>query len=78
VTFRAAKSSDRCVFTTIDPDTAVKGKEPIATLARHRRRDGKTWFGVNLIPNSPPAGAVIRLGDPVAVVQQAEAAGPLR
>ena len=43
--FRAVKGCDRCVLTTIDPDTAVKGKEPIATLARHRRWDGKTWFG---------------------------------
>ena len=27
-TFRSVKACDRCVFTTIDPETLVKGKEP--------------------------------------------------
>lgn len=41
---------DRCVMTTIDPITLVGGKEPIRTLARHRRWDHKTWFGIRLVP----------------------------
>ena len=69
VTFRAAKGCDRCVFTTIDPDTAAKGHEPLFALARHRRWDGKVWFGVNLIPDAPAPGAVIRPGDPVEVLE---------
>lgn len=68
VTFRAVKGCDRCVFTTIDPDTAAKGHEPLFALARHRRWDGKVWFGVNLIPDAPPAGALIRTGDPVEIL----------
>ncbi|HZZ53760.1 MAG TPA: MOSC domain-containing protein, partial [Trebonia sp.] len=64
VTFRVAKGCDRCVLTTVDPDTAVKGKEPLVTLARHRRWDGKVWFGVNLIPDAPHPGAP---GEPIAV-----------
>jgi uncharacterized protein len=68
VTFRAAKGSDRCVFTTIDPDTAAKGHEPLFALARHRRWDGKIWFGVNLIPDSLAPGALIRPGDPVEIL----------
>jgi uncharacterized protein len=85
VAFRAVKGCDRCVMTTIDPDTAAKGKEPIATLARSRRWDGKTWFGVNLIPGPPdPAGSPritgsIRVGDPVRILEQADHCdGPLR
>jgi uncharacterized protein len=69
VTFRVAKGCDRCVFTTIDPDTAVKGKEPLATLARHRRWDGKVWFGINLIPDTPLPGATITVGDPVTILE---------
>lgn len=65
VTFRVAKPCGRCVLTTIDPDTAVQGREPLATLARRRRWDGKAWFGVNLIPDAPPPGAMIAVGDPV-------------
>jgi hypothetical protein len=68
VTFRNAKGSDRCVMTTVDPDTAAKGHEPLFALALHRRWDNKIWFGVNLIPEAPPPGAVIRPGDPVQVL----------
>jgi hypothetical protein len=65
--FRSAKGCDRCVLTTIDPTAAGRGKEPIATLARYRRWDGKTWFGMNLIPDSP--GAVLSVGDNVEVLE---------
>jgi uncharacterized protein len=68
LTFRVPKGCDRCVFTTIDPETAAKGKEPLWTLARHRRWDGKVWFGVNLIPDDPAPDAVIRVGDPVVIL----------
>lgn len=76
VSFRAVKACNRCVLTTIDPDTASKGKEPLTTLARHRRWDGKTWFAINLIPDSP--GATLHVGDRVEVLEQVEANGPLR
>jgi uncharacterized protein len=79
VAFRAVKGCDRCVLTTINPDTAAKGKEPIATLARTRRWDGKVWFGTNLIPDAPQRGSSIRVGDPVTVLEQDEHPdGPLR
>jgi uncharacterized protein len=68
VAFRVAKPCGRCVFTTVDPRTAAKGKEPLATLARHRRWDGNVWFGVNLIPDAPRDGGVIAVGDPVTVL----------
>jgi hypothetical protein len=69
VTFRNVKGCDRCVLTTVDPDTAAKGHEPLFALARHRRWDGKVWFGVNLIPDDPDPGALIRPGDPVEILE---------
>ena len=76
-TFRAVKGCDRCVMTTVDPDTAERGKEPIATLARHRRWDGATWFGMNLIPDAP--GAIIRVGDELEILDAVDAPdGPPR
>jgi len=48
--FRTTMLCDRCVMTTIDPVTLSGGKEPIRTLARHRRWDRKTWFGTRLVP----------------------------
>ncbi len=74
--FRAVKACNRCVFTTIDPDTGSKGKEPLTTLARHRRWDGKTWFAINLIPDSP--GATLHVGHEIEVVEQVQTNEPLR
>lgn len=48
--FRVQHGCDRCVMTTIDPVTLAGGHEPIRTLNRHRKRDGKVWFGVWLAP----------------------------
>lgn len=59
---RTSELCDRCVMTTIDPITLQGGKEPTATLARHRRWDGKTWFGIRLVPLG--AGE-LRVGDEV-------------
>ncbi len=61
--FRVAKLCSRCVLTTVDPRTAEVGREPLATLARHRLRGKTIPFGVNLVPDTP--GATIRVGDPV-------------
>jgi uncharacterized protein len=72
VTFRVAKLCDRCVLSTVDPDTAVKGREPLVTLARYRRWGGKIWFGANLIPDipgAPRASAAVCVGDPVTILE---------
>ena len=75
--FRAVKGCARCVLTTIDPDTTARGKEPIASLARIRRWDGATWFGVNLVPDTP--GVTIRVGDEVEILEAvAPGSGPIR
>ena len=65
VTFRMPKPIDRCVMTTVDPTTLDRGKEPIRTLARHRRWDGKTWFAVKLVPDTE---GTIRVGDELTVL----------
>ena len=62
VTFRVAKPVDRCVMTTIDLQSLETGKEPIRTLARHRRWDGATWFAVQLIPDGT---GEVHVGDEV-------------
>jgi uncharacterized protein YcbX len=57
------------VLTTVDPDTAAKGHEPLFALARHRRWDNKVWFGVNLIPDDPAPDALIRPGDLIEILE---------
>jgi uncharacterized protein len=70
VTYRFAEHCDRCVMTTIDPATTATGKEPLRTLARHRRWDGKTWFGIRLVPT---AQGTLATGDEVEVLSRADA-----
>jgi uncharacterized protein YcbX len=62
VRFRVSELCDRCAVPTFDPKTLEQGKEPTRTLARHRRSEGKVWFGVRLIPE---ADGEIRIGDEV-------------
>jgi uncharacterized protein len=66
VSFRGAKPCDRCVVTTTDQTTGERGRQPLRILAKHRRFDQTLLFGQNLIPDSP---GVIRVGDPVVIVE---------
>ncbi|GGF42743.1 molybdenum cofactor biosysynthesis protein [Marmoricola endophyticus] len=80
-TFRVVKGCARCVMTTKDPETAEGGKEPLASLARTRRWDGQTWFGVNLVPDAldPAHRPLLRAGDGVEVLDVVEpGGGPIR
>lgn len=66
--FRVTMVCDRCVMTTIDRHDLRPTKEPIRTLARHRRWEGSTWFGIRLTPVLPiAADASISVGDEVLV-----------
>ena len=82
VEFRVLSSCIRCVLTTIDPETAVRTKEPLVSLARHRKIGGKTLFAMNLVPEAPPGQGVpeappgqgapygmVRVGDPIEVLE---------
>lgn len=49
VCFSGVKPCARCVLTTIDPETGLKGDEPLRTLATYRKKDAKIYFGQNVI-----------------------------
>jgi len=66
VTFRVARPCGRCVVTTIDQRTGVRGRQPLKMLGRHRRVGQELVFGQNLIPDST---GVIRVGDPVEILE---------
>ncbi|MCX5401537.1 MOSC domain-containing protein [Streptomyces sp. NBC_00102] len=65
VAFRVVKPCARCVITTTDQSTAVRGKEPLRTLAVHRRSGTKLVFGQNLVPEGT---GTVRVGDPFRVL----------
>lgn len=68
--FWAEKPCARCVLTTIDQQTAKKGKEPLATLAKYRNHGGKVMFGQNLLYES---GGTIQVGDKINVISHKDA-----
>jgi hypothetical protein len=68
VALRVAKRCDRCVMTTIDPDSGARGSEPLRTLAWYRSDGGSVYFGVYLVPDEE--GAVLRVGDAVEVIER--------
>jgi uncharacterized protein YcbX len=65
VPFSVVKPCGRCVVTTTDQRSAERGREPLLTLARHRRVGNQLLFGQNLIPDGT---GVIRVGDPVKIL----------
>ena len=74
VNFRVVKPCARCVMTTVDPKTAVTGREPLRTLATYRRPspDQGVMFGQNLMHENLGKLAV---GQVIEVVERAAVAG---
>ncbi|WUH95050.1 MOSC domain-containing protein [Streptomyces sp. NBC_00433] len=66
VTFRVPKPCGRCVVTTTDQDSGARGKEPLRSLARHRRIGSSLVFGQNLIPEQ---SGTLRVGDPLTTLE---------
>lgn len=64
VRLRMITPVSRCVMTTIDPETLEKSKDPLRTLAAHRKWDGKVWAAVHLVVVHP---GEIAVGDEVVV-----------
>lgn len=60
LTLLAVKPCARCTTTTVEQSTADRGVEPLRTLSQFRRRDGKVFFGQNLLHESP---GWLRVGD---------------
>ncbi|WP_106396495.1 MOSC domain-containing protein [Actinocorallia populi] len=64
------KPCGRCVITTVDQETGVKGRQPLAALARYRAREfegqRQAMFGQNAIPRTT---GNLKVGDPVEVLE---------
>ncbi len=52
VLFEAVKPCARCILTTVDPDTGIRGKEPLKTLAAFRKTGNAIYFGMNAIAHT--------------------------
>ncbi|MEQ8751885.1 MAG: MOSC domain-containing protein [Coleofasciculus sp. G1-WW12-02] len=64
IPFRVVKPCSRCTITTVDQSQGIRGKEPLATLANYRLRNGKIFFGQNVIQEQL---GTLRIGDEVKI-----------
>ncbi|MGW6406452.1 MOSC domain-containing protein [Streptomyces vinaceus] len=64
--FRGVRECGRCIVTTTDQATAERGKEPLKSLARHRRIGKSLAFGRQLVPVRT---GTVRVGDEVRVLE---------
>jgi uncharacterized protein YcbX len=62
MTFFKVQPCERCVITTIDPESAIKGVEPLKTLNSYRRVEKKVIFGTYFLHSKP---GKISVGDEV-------------
>lgn len=66
--FRVSKPCERCVFTTVDPQTGCKSldQEPLRTLAKYRRTPAGVIFGQNVIVEG---SSELRVGMPIEILE---------
>jgi hypothetical protein len=64
--FSGVKNCSRCVLTTVDPATGIKGVEPLQTLSSYRKKNGKVYFGQNVVAVNP---GIVNVGDSIWVYE---------
>ncbi len=67
ISFSAVKPCARCVVTTIDQETGLKGKEPLRTLNKYRQLNNKLYFGQNILYRG---AGILKIGDELKVMQR--------
>ena len=65
VPMKVIKACLRCILTTVDPKTGVRGKEPLKTLNTYRKAGNNVSFGMYF---QPLGAGVMRVGDEITVI----------
>lgn len=65
--FKVTKPCARCVMTTVNQQTAEKGKEPLKTLATYRSVNNQVMFGQNMLLLE---GQKVKVGDQLTGVKK--------
>lgn len=69
IDFFGVKLCSRCVLTTVNQQTGIKGKEPLKTLASYRSLNNKIYFGQNIIYKGK---GILSKGDEVKIIERKE------
>lgn len=70
INFLGVKPCSRCVMTTINQQTAERGKEPLKTFASYRMKNNKVYFGQNILHQQ---NGDISIGDEIIISARKEA-----
>ena len=65
INMHGVKLCARCIMTTVDQQSAQKGKEPLKTLATYRLKNNKIYFGQNLAHHGE---GILKVGDELVVL----------
>lgn len=63
--FRVVKPCSRCTVTTVDPQTATRGAEPLKTLSTYRQKNNQVYFGQNLLHDT---NGQLSVGDEIRIL----------
>lgn len=63
--FNCVKPCARCQVPTINQETGIQGKEPLATLSKFRMHDNKVKFGMNTVLERP---GQVKIGDVISLL----------
>ena len=63
---RVVKPCSRCAIPNVDPDTGLRGREPVQTLSQYRRSEGQVFFGQNVIADNPGR---LEVGMPMEIIE---------
>lgn len=74
IEFRLPKPCARCAIPNIDPETAISGVEPLATLNRLRKWENQVYFGQNALHGST---GTLSAGDSVEILETGDNQPPL-
>jgi len=67
--FHGVKPCSRCIMTTVDPATGMKGSEPLNTLLEYRKRENQAYFGQNVILDLEFANTLsLNVGEQVVII----------
>ena len=69
IRFRLQEKTQRCIFTTIDPNTFEKNKElqPLSSIAATRAKSSqRPTFGIGLVPSE---NGIIAIGDKIKIIK---------
>jgi len=70
--YNVIKPCSRCEITTVEQETGIAGKEPLATLAKYRKQGHRILFGMYVLTGKLNENSIVKVGSEIEVDKEAE------